>query len=214
MTEQATEPTPIPPVSMTGDDPEAPYGRMADGSPRKKPGRKPGQTTGTGRPTRQRTSSRATNPPILTDYKTPILGLMQIPAGALAIAGMQRPVFLADSAAITIHAEPIATALDQLAQERPEIAQALNRVLQVGPYGILIAAVAPLVLQILANHNVLPGGTMGTVPPPQLVLNFVGPEAAEAMQRAAAERERAAEQAPDFQDNGQRAGDDGTTVAG
>jgi hypothetical protein len=143
----------------------------------------------------------------LTDYKTPILGLMQIPAGALAIAGMQRPVFLADSAAITIHGPNIAEALDQLANERPEVAAVLDRVLQVGPYGVLIAAVAPLALQILANHNVLPGGTLGTIPPPQLVTNFIGPEAAEAMQRAA-------EQAPDFQDNGQRTGDDGAPIPG
>lgn len=203
MTENATaaEEVLTPPVGMTGDDPAAPYGRRADGTPRSKPGRRPGQKSGTGTPRRQ--STRATTPPTLTDYKTPILGLMQIPAGALAIAGMQKPVFLADSAAITIHAEPIATALDQLAQERPEVAAVLDRILQVGPYGVLIAAVAPLALQILANHNVLPGGHMGTVPPQQLVVNFIGPEAAEQMQRAAAR---------DFTDNGQRERDGSADV--
>jgi hypothetical protein len=205
MTEQAEE-TPTPPVDMVAGDTEAPYGRKSDGTPRSKPGRRPGQRTGTGA-TRKTTSTRAASSPAFTDYKTPILGLMQIPAGALAIAGMTRPVFLADSAAITIHGPNIAEALDQLAHERPEVAAALERVLQVGPYGVLIAAVAPLVLQLLANHNVLPGGTMGTVPPPQLVTNFIGPEAAEAMQRAAEEQR-------DFQENGQRAGDDGATVSG
>ena len=207
MTEQADQETPItPPVDMVAGDTEAPYGRKADGTPRSKPGRRPGQKSGTGTTTRKSASTRATSSPAFTDYKTPILGLMQIPAGALAIAGMQKPVFLADSAAITIHGENIATALDQLAQERPEVAAVLDRVLQVGPYGVLIAAVAPLVLQILANHNVLPGGTMGTGPAPQLVANFVGPEVAEQMARAA-------QQAPDFSGNGQ-AENDGAPISG
>jgi hypothetical protein len=86
---------------------------------------------------------------------------------------MQRPVFAADAAAITIHAPNIAEALDQLANERPEIAAILDRVLQVGPYGVLIAAVAPLALQLLANHEALPPGAMGTVPPTTLIANFM-----------------------------------------
>lgn len=193
MTVNADSVSDVPPVGMVSGDEEAPYGRLSDGTPRRKPGRRPGQKTGTG--ARARTSSRAA--PALTDYKTPILGLIQIPAGALAIAGMQRPVLLADSAALTIHGENIATALDQLAQERPEVAAVLNRVLQVGPYGVLIAAVAPLALQLLSNHGVLPAGVMGTVPPAQLVANFVGPEMAARIQAEAEAR-------PDFSDNGQQ----------
>jgi hypothetical protein len=190
--------TDVPPVPMVGDDPEAPYGRKADGTARSRPGRKPGQRSGTGQ-SRARTSTKA---PALVDYKTPILGLFQIPAGALAIAGMQRPVLLADSAAVTIHAEPIATALDQLAHERPEVAAVLDRILQVGPYGVLIAAVAPLALQLLSNHSILPPGTMGTIPPTQLVANFVGPEAAAKMAEQQAMR--------DFENrNGQESAPDG-----
>jgi hypothetical protein len=86
---------------------------------------------------------------------------------------MQKPVFAADAAAITIHSENIAEALDQLAHERPEIAAVLDRVLQVGPYGVLIAAVAPLALQILANHGAVPAGVMGTIPPGTLIANFM-----------------------------------------
>jgi hypothetical protein len=170
MTEQGTE-TPTPPVGMTGPDEDAPYGRLPDGTPRKKPGRKPGQRSGTGA-TRTRKSSTTTAPK-LTNYRDPLLGLFQIPAGALAIAGMQKPVFAADAAAITIHAPNIAEALDQLAQERPEIAAVLDRVLQVGPYGILIAAVAPMAMQILTNHGAIPVGVMGTQDPVMLVQNFM-----------------------------------------
>jgi hypothetical protein len=153
---------------LTGKDEDAPYGRKADGTPRDKPGRRPGQKTGTGSRPRPRQTARAA-----VDYETPLLGLFQLPAGVLAIAGMQKPVFAADAGAITIHAPHIAKALHDLAQERPEIAGILDRVLQVGPYGVLIAAIAPLVLQILTNHGALPPGMLGTIPPEQLIASFV-----------------------------------------
>ena len=164
MTEQTAE---TPPVGMVGPDEDAPYGRRPDGSPRRRPGRKPGQTAST------TTRKRPTSTPQSKSYREPLIGLMQIPAGGLALAGMQRPVFAADAAAITIHAPNIAEALDQLAQERPEIAAVLDRVLQVGPYGVLIAAVSPLVLQILTNHRAIPAGVMGTQPPEILLSNFM-----------------------------------------
>lgn len=184
----------LPPVvtPLTGEDTEAPYGRKADGTPRQAPGRKPGQRTGTGTTRRRRQPDRV-------DYKTPILGLFQLPAGVLAIAGMQRPVFAADAAAITVHAPNIAQALDDLAHERPEVAAVLDRVLQVGPYGVLIAAVVPLALQVLANHEALPAGALGTIPREQLIASFVPPETRERMAQMAAENGQrpATEGAPD-----------------
>lgn len=171
----------MPPVvtPITGEDQEAPYGRKADGSPRGKPGRKGGSSSGT--------TTRRRREPARVDYKTPILGLFQLPAGVLAIAGMQRPVFAADAAAITVHAPNIAQALDDLAHERPEVAAVLDRVLQVGPYGVLIAATVPLALQVLANHEALPQGALGTVPPAQLIDSFIPPEQRARMAQMAAE---------------------------
>jgi hypothetical protein len=160
----------LPPVvdAFTGKDEEAPYGRHPDGRPKAKPGRKPGQASGTGKPRTRTTATRAAK-----DYETPILGIFQVPAGVLAFAGMQKPVFAADAAAISIHSPGIAKALHDLGNERPEIAAILDRVLQVGPYGVLIAAVAPLVLQLLANHEAIPPGAMGTVHPTQLIQQFL-----------------------------------------
>jgi hypothetical protein len=159
----------MPPVvdAFTGKDEDAPYGRHPDGRPKGKPGRKPGQKAGTGQ--RRTAPAKAAK-----DYESQILGLFQIPAGVLAIAGMQKPVLAADSAAITVHAPPIASALNDLAHERPEVAAVLDKVLQVGPYGIVIAAVAPLAFQILCNHGALPPGALGTTPPEQLLRQFVG----------------------------------------
>lgn len=167
MSEQET----MPPVvdAFTGKDDEAPYGRHPDGRPKAKPGRKPGQATGTG----QRRRSPASSTRAAKDYETPILGIFQIPAGVLAIAGMQKPVLAADAAAISIHSPGIAKALHDLANERPEIAAVLDKVLQVGPYGVLIAAVAPLALQLLANHEAIPPGAFGTQHPTQLIQQFL-----------------------------------------
>lgn len=174
-----SEDTATPPVvtPFTGEDSEAPYGRRADGTPKAKPGRRPGQASGTG-------TTRRRKQPDRVDYKTPLIGLAQIPAGILAMVGMRKPVFAADAAAITVHAPPIAGALDDLAHEDPAAAAVLERVLQVGPYGAVLAAVAPLVLQLLANHDAIPAGALGTIPPRELIRSFVPPEVREQMAAA------------------------------
>lgn len=170
-----------PPVvqPFTGQDEEAPYGRRADGTPKAKPGRRPGQASGTG-------TTRRRKQPERVDYKTPLIGLAQIPAGILAMVGMRKHVFAADAAAVTIHAPAIAGALDDLAHEDPAVAAVLERVLQVGPYGVLLASIAPLVLQVLANHEAIPPGSLGTRTPQDLINSFVPPEVRAQMEADAA----------------------------
>lgn len=164
---QATEREDIdnikPPVEpFTGKDDTAPHGRTRRGEAKPKPaGRRP--------PPRR--APKLEDVP--KDYQEQILGLFQLPAGALAVAGMQNPVYAADARAVTIYAPGIAEALDQLAKERPEVAAVLDRVLAVGPYGIVIAAVTPLILQILTNHGRIPPGTAGTVPPAELIADLM-----------------------------------------
>lgn len=147
---------------------DAPYGRKPDGSPRAKPGPKKGTRVGAAAAPPRRPGGPG-RPPTRkgTDYRPGINGLLQIASFPLAIGGRLNPNLALDSAAIAMHAPNIAEALNTIAAERPEVAAALDRVLSVGPYGLLIGAVIPLVAQIAANHGKLPDGVaagMGAIP--------------------------------------------------
>jgi hypothetical protein len=149
-------------------DSEAPYGRKPDGTPRGKPG--PKKTTGSPAGTRPAAAAPPRRPAAKgkgTDYRPGINGLLQIAAFPLALGGKVRPALALDAAAITIHGQNISEALNAIAQERPEVAAALDRILSVGPYGLLIGAVIPLVAQIGVNHGKIPdavGASMGAIP--------------------------------------------------
>ncbi|HWW95507.1 MAG TPA: hypothetical protein VN375_19210 [Vicinamibacteria bacterium] len=102
------------------------------------------------------------------DYRKGIEGIGQLVAGGLMF------VAPADAAAVGFHTPPIAEALNDLAQEDPRFAAMLDKLMKVGPYSALLAAVAPLMLQILCNHGKMPAGILGTVPPEHLIEAFIG----------------------------------------
>lgn len=136
-------------------DPDAPYGRTKSGVPRRKPGPSKGTRVGAAIPRAKRPSSgRKTG----TDYRPGILGILQIPAFALGAAGQLNESLALDGAAISMHAPAIAEALNDLANDNPAVAAALDRILTAGPYGAIIGACLPLVFQIMANHERIPAG--------------------------------------------------------
>lgn len=141
-------------------DPDAPYGRRADGTPKSKPGRKPGSEqppTAAAAPPRISAGARKkTTAKGAVDYRPGIAGVLQLVVTPLAIAGQRNEALAADAAALSIHAGPLIEAVNDLAQEQPAVASALDRLLAAGPYGALIGAVIPLAVQIMANHKVVP----------------------------------------------------------
>jgi hypothetical protein len=179
-----------------GIDPKAPYGRKADGTPKAKPGRPAGtpdknprtrttqrRRTMTAAPPKRREPKKSGRPAV-PDYRPGILGITQVIAAPLMVAGLKSPVLAADAAAITLHAEPLADALQATAEQVPQFAAALDKVLTVGPYGALLAAVLPLAVQVMANHRVIPepaAHAMGAMTPDELMEAF----AADAQQQAA-----------------------------
>jgi len=148
---------PTQPIMM---DDDAPYGRKADGTPKRKPGPSKGTRAGAAIPRVQRTAgpraSTRSKAKTGTDYRPGILGILQIPAFALGAAGQLNESLALDGAALSMHAPGIAEALNELANDNPAVAAALDRILTAGPYGAIIGACLPLAFQIAANHKKIP----------------------------------------------------------
>lgn len=154
------------PARPPGKDPDAPFGRDAagqakapyglrkDGKPRLQGG---GKRAGSG-PNRSGPSAPGRAPgtraaPPAVDYRPGIKGLIQLPAAALAFAG---PTGQLDSWALTHYGPGIADGLNELAKIRPEVAALLDRVVSMGPYGLVLGPVLMLAVQLLMNHELIP----------------------------------------------------------
>jgi hypothetical protein len=79
----------------------------------------------------------------------------------------------ADAGAISMHAPPLSHEIADLASKNDSVAKGVDYLLQVGPYAGIIGAAMPLVMQILANHKVIPAEKMAGA-------NVVKPEILEA----------------------------------
>lgn len=151
---------------------EMPYGTTSSGAARRKPGRKPGQRNGTGKaassspatpvapgpPAPPRRPSTGGRPPSRSsiDYRAGLLGIAQLFATPLGLAGAKKPVLALDAAAITMHAPPIAGAINETAKHDQRLAALLDKILTLGPYGLVIGAAIPFVAQICSNHGWIP----------------------------------------------------------
>lgn len=94
----------------------------------------------------------------LTQRRTEGLnGLAQL--GQLLCVGTGQ---LADAAAIGMHFPPLAKATADLAEDHEGLGKTLDYLIQFGPYTALVAAAAPLVLQLLANHKVVDAGSLAS----------------------------------------------------
>lgn len=172
----------------TGDtaDTEAPYGRKPDGTPYKIPPDHPFRSTehkarsttatkrtkGKGgprspRPTRRGSSSSSRAP----DYTDAVAELVRLAAIPLVLLAPVSPAFKADAVAVTQAADPIGAAVNDLAQDNPQLAATLERLADVGPYAALFAAVIPLGVQIATNHGLVAkplGIQLGATDPDEL----------------------------------------------
>lgn len=90
-----------------------------------------------------------------------MLGLFQ---GGQAIALFTKQY--ADAAAIGAHAQPISHEVSALAATDDNVANAVDKLLVVGPYTALAMAVLPFAMQLAVNHGLLPAGKIpGTTDP-------------------------------------------------
>lgn len=141
MSEDFPSPEPSP-LSEVISDSDAPYGRFKNGKPRKNPvGGGPSAPKG----------KRAYTSKTKTDYRPGFLGIAQI--GAF-VTGFFSPL---DAVAIQDHAQPLADAVQVTADNDPKFAAAMDRILSAGPYAALLSATVPLFVQIMHNHDMVPG---------------------------------------------------------
>lgn len=122
-------------------------------------------------PQRKTTGSRtAVAPAKPVDYRSPVEkrteglnGLGQLAQGLLLMTGQY-----ADAAAVGMHLGGIATEVAKIADSNETVAKPVDFLIEVGPYGALIQATVPFVLQILANHKVIKADALmgsNVVPP-------------------------------------------------
>ena len=121
----------------------------------------PRKTVGTRRTTP--VESRVDTRSVTEKRNEGLLGLAQLGQGILLMVGQY-----ADAAAIGQHFPPVAQELAKVAETSDFIAKPIDFLIEVGPYGGLIAALFPLGLQIAANHGLVDASRLigqGVVPP-------------------------------------------------
>jgi len=91
------------------------------------------------------------------DYRPGLYGIAQLSAAALVAFS---PL---DAAAITTHSPPLIEAIQVTAENEPGFASLLDKILSFGPWGLLVSASLPLIVQILHNHEVIPANIATTV---------------------------------------------------
>lgn len=87
-----------------------------------------------------------------TDYRPGLLGIAQLVCAPLMV------VAPADAAAVAHHAPNIVEALQSTSEVSPGLAGLLDRILTVGPWALVVSATLPLLVQLAANHKVIPVG--------------------------------------------------------
>jgi hypothetical protein len=100
------------------------------------------------------------------------MGLLQIPIMGMSMIGRQtkNPTLQADGMALAMHAPALAEALNETAKAQPSVGRALESIMKAGPYGAIIGAMVPLVMQLAANHKLMnPAPAMGIHDPADLV---------------------------------------------
>lgn len=85
-----------------------------------------------------------------TDYRPGLMGIAQLTAGVLS---MVSPL---DAQVMVDHGPGIVEALNETAKTNPGLASLLDKIVSMGPWGLVIAAVVPAAAQVAVNHGWLP----------------------------------------------------------
>jgi hypothetical protein len=121
-----------------------------------------------------------------------LLDIAQLGQGICLLTGQY-----ADAAAIGQHFAPVAKELANIADGSDAVAKPIDFLIEVGPYGALIAAALPLVMQFAANHRLVnPTMLLGQgVVPPEVLEAQMKAQVMQMQAKAMADQERAMREA-------------------
>lgn len=142
---------------------------QAPAPPRKDPTQK--KTTTRARKTDKANAPRIQRPKASQtkkDYTQDLTGLVQTLWGATAAFAP------ADAGAIQMHGPGMVKAWNDLAQENAQVAKGIEWLTTGSAYGAVVMTTAPLVMQLLVNHGVLPGERLAPlgIQPPEVMANL------------------------------------------
>ncbi len=173
-------------------DPDAPYGRFANGKPRKSPA---GSRAGGKRPAGRRKTPPAPRKvggrkmPAATggtDYTEASLTLVGVAQSVTAVAGtlLSDEAFKADTATLLLLGPQIAAVSGELADSEARWASVLERVSTTSKWSPGLMVAFTLAMQVAVNHRLIPPGIAGTRSPEEMLAAAAHVQA-EAEQQAA-----------------------------
>ncbi len=153
-------------------DADAPYGRKADGSARKRP-------AGPGR-SRARTQS---SPAVAAAGKSEtaaesrqrraegVAGLFQIGSAATFLIYQRTDVkaWYADTLTLAAHARPAGLAIADVCEANPKFAATIDKITAAGPYAALLTVGFNLSAQLASNHGITAARAVGAKSPEDVI---------------------------------------------
>jgi hypothetical protein len=157
-------------------DAEAPYGRKADGTPRKR-------APGPGRPAHDKprvasassaTGKTETLEEVAKRRKDGVAGLVQITAaGTLMMHQRTGEIsWQADTITLTTYTEPLADAVEQTCAYSASFARLVDKVTGIGPFAALTSVGLGLAAQLASNHGIQFGRMLGAAAPQDVIAEF------------------------------------------
>lgn len=151
-----------------GFDPEAPFGRFANGKPRKSPAgsraAKPSGRRRTPSAPRKTGGGKKTPASARRDYVGASLGAVQLMQAGCGMIGAatKDPGWQATAATLVVMEGQLAEVSGSIADENQAWARALDRMVTTSTWTPALMAGVALIAQVAVNFNMLPAGLVGT----------------------------------------------------